>query len=68
MTCSRCPVRSIHAHNSFAPTRAGKRALLHFQAVDHDATVRVNGNEVARHRGGFTSFAADLFGVAEPGE
>lgn len=46
----------------------GKRALLHFGAVDHDATVWVNGTEVARHRGGFTPFTADLSGVAGPGE
>ncbi|WP_263172561.1 glycoside hydrolase family 2 protein [Streptomyces sp. SCSIO ZS0520] len=44
------------------------RVLLHFQAVDHDTTVWVNGTEVARHRGGFTPFTADLGGVAEPGE
>ncbi|MFD7712722.1 glycoside hydrolase family 2 protein [Streptomyces sp. NPDC059785] len=43
------------------------RVLLHFQAVDHDTTVWVNGTEVARHRGGFTPFTADLDGVAEPG-
>lgn len=47
---------------------AGKKALLHFGAVDHDATVWVNGVEVARHRGGFTPFTADLSGVAGPGE
>ena len=46
----------------------GKRALLHFQAVDHDTTVWVNGVEVARHRGGFTPFTADLAGIAAPGE
>jgi beta-galactosidase/beta-glucuronidase len=50
------------------PSWRGKRALLHFQAVDHDATVWVNGVEVARHRGGFTPFTADLHGVADPGE
>lgn len=33
---------------------AGKTVLLHFQAVDYDATVWVNGKELARHRGGFT--------------
>ena len=32
---------------------AGKRVLLHFQAVDYDATVWVNGSELARHRGGW---------------
>jgi beta-galactosidase/beta-glucuronidase len=47
---------------------SGRRALLWFQAVDYDATVWANGVEVARHRGGFTPFAADLDGVAGPGE
>ncbi|MBB5779262.1 glycoside hydrolase family 2 protein [Nonomuraea jabiensis] len=47
---------------------AGRRTLLHFGAVDHDATVWVNGVEVARHRGGFTPFTADLSAVARPGE
>ena len=36
------------------------RILLHFQAVDYDATVWVNGREVYRHRGGFTPFTVDL--------
>ncbi len=36
------------------------RVLLHFQAVDHDATVWADGIEVGRHRGGFTPFACDL--------
>ncbi|MFT2749884.1 glycoside hydrolase family 2 protein [Clavibacter sp. Sh2036] len=39
---------------------SGRRVLLHFGAVDHDATVWVGGEEVVRHRGGFTSFTADL--------
>ncbi|MEO3806148.1 sugar-binding domain-containing protein [Nonomuraea sp. B1E8] len=47
---------------------AGRRTLLHFGAVDHDATVWVNGVEVARHRGGFSPFTADLSDVARPGE
>lgn len=47
---------------------AGRRVLLHFQAVDYDATVWVNGREVARHRGGFTPFSCDLYGVAAAGE
>jgi beta-galactosidase/beta-glucuronidase len=34
--------------------------LLHFQAVDHDSTVWVNGVEVGRHRGGFTTFTFDI--------
>ncbi len=47
---------------------AGSRVLLHFGAVDYDATVWVNGREVARHRGGFTPFSCDLGGIASPGE
>jgi beta-galactosidase/beta-glucuronidase len=39
---------------------AGRRVLLHFQAVDYDATVWADGVEVGRHRGGFTPFSCDL--------
>ncbi|MGO2585481.1 MAG: sugar-binding domain-containing protein [Brachybacterium tyrofermentans] len=38
----------------------GLRPILRFEAVDQDATVWANGVEVARHRGGFTGFSADL--------
>jgi beta-galactosidase/beta-glucuronidase len=38
----------------------GRRLLLHFQAVDYDTTVWVDGVEVVRHRGGWTPFSADL--------
>lgn len=47
---------------------AGEDVLLHLGAVDHDATVWANGTEVARHRGGFTPFTANLAGVARAGE
>ncbi|MFJ9733301.1 glycoside hydrolase family 2 protein [Streptomyces sp. NPDC101171] len=43
------------------------RVQLHFGAVDHDTTVWVDGTEVARHRGGFTPFTADLGDLAAPG-
>jgi beta-galactosidase/beta-glucuronidase len=45
-----------------------RRVLLHFQAVDYDATVWVNGQEVGRHRGGFSPFHCDLDGVASAGD
>ncbi|MBN1372138.1 MAG: hypothetical protein JW987_09355 [Anaerolineaceae bacterium] len=47
---------------------AERKVMLHFQAVDYDTSVWANGQEVARHRGGFTPFTADLSGVAKPGE
>lgn len=61
----RCFMEAVWYRRTFAiPKRwLGRRLLLHFQAVDHDATVWVDGEEVARHRGGFTPFSADL-GVA----
>lgn len=46
----------------------GRDVLLHFGAVDHDATVWANDVEVARHRGGFSSFTASLAGIAVAGE
>jgi len=41
----------------------GRHVLLHFGAVDYDATVWVDGQEVIRHRGGFTPFSATLKSV-----
>lgn len=37
-----------------------KRVILHFGAVDHDATVFVNGNKVGKHSGGYTPFHFDI--------
>jgi len=39
---------------------AGRNLVLHFGAVDYDATVWVDGREVGRHRGGFSSFDVQL--------
>ncbi|GLJ69949.1 hypothetical protein J2S40_001330 [Nocardioides luteus] len=39
---------------------AANRLVLNFGAVDHDATVYVNGVEVTTHRGGFDKFSADV--------
>jgi beta-galactosidase/beta-glucuronidase len=47
---------------------SGQRVLLHFQAVDYDATVWGNGVEVGRHRGGFTPFVCDLSEVPHASE
>ncbi len=44
-----------------------RRVLLHFQAVDYEATVWVNGREVGRHRGGFSPFTCDLGPAGELG-
>ncbi|OMF22204.1 glycoside hydrolase family 2 [Paenibacillus sp. FSL H8-0548] len=38
----------------------GKRVILHFGAVDYEASVWVNGEKVAYHEGGHTPFFADI--------
>lgn len=39
---------------------AGKRILLHFQAVDYIAKVWINGEYVGRHQGGYSAFSFDI--------
>lgn len=39
---------------------AGKRILLHFEAVDWETTVSVNGKQVGTHKGGYDPFAFDI--------
>jgi len=39
---------------------SGQRVLLHFDAVDWDATVWVNGKEVGNHKGGYDPFTLDI--------
>ncbi|WP_091437488.1 glycoside hydrolase family 2 protein [Geodermatophilus poikilotrophus] len=44
----------------------GQRLRLHFGAVDHAATVWVNGTEVAEHTGGYTVFSVDVTDALAP--
>jgi len=39
---------------------AGQRVLLHFGAVDWEATIWVNGREMGTHRGGYDPFTFDI--------
>lgn len=41
-------------------TAGGQHVRLNFGAVAQDATVYVNGTQVATHSGGYTSFGADI--------
>ncbi|GAA0710429.1 glycoside hydrolase family 2 [Dyella marensis] len=43
-----------------AYTANGQHVRLNFGAVSHEATVYVNGTQVAKHTGGYTSFGADI--------
>ncbi|GAA4092830.1 glycoside hydrolase family 2 protein [Mucilaginibacter panaciglaebae] len=41
-------------------TWKGKHIILNFGAVDHDATVFVNGKKIGTHAGGYDSFSFDI--------
>jgi len=49
-------------HRTFEvpPQWTGRRTLLHFGAVDWEATVWLNGKELGVHRGGFDGFSFDV--------
>jgi len=44
----------------------GKHVRLNFGAVAQDAAVYVNGKQVTRHTGGYTSFSADITAALRP--
>lgn len=44
------------------------RTILHFGAVDYEATVYVNGQRVGKHKGGYTSFSFDITKYVTVGE
>ena len=56
--------RGLRIPGSFA----GKRALLNFGAVDYEATVWVNGQQAAWHRGGNVGFSCDITDFLKSGE
>ena len=47
---------------------AGQRILLHFGAVDFEASVYVNGQLAGSHRGGYTPFCLDITTLLREGE
>lgn len=46
----------------------GEKTLLHFGAVDWEATVWVNGTLVGSHKGGYTGFSFDITPALKAGE
>lgn len=45
----------------------GGDLLLHFGAVDYEATVWVNGHLAGQHRGGYVPFALEISSLVQPG-
>ncbi len=48
------------------PGWRGRHILLHFGAVDWEATVWVNGRELGSHRGGYDAFSFDITTALKP--
>ena len=46
----------------------GHSILLHFGAVDYEATIWVNGTKAATHRGGYVPFSVDVSRLVTEGE
>lgn len=44
----------------FDMPKEGQRLLLHFDAVDQECTVFINGAQVAQHSGGYWGFTVDI--------
>jgi hypothetical protein len=53
--------RTVDVPRNF--TNGGQHLRLNFGAVNYDATVYVNGSEVARHTGGYDAFSVDITGA-----
>ena len=45
---------------------ADERVILHFGAVDHEASLWVNGELATRHVGGYTPFSVDVTRLLDP--
>ena len=45
---------------------SGRKVLLHFGAVDWEATVFVNGKQAGAHRGGYDGFSFDITDLLNP--
>lgn len=46
----------------------GKELLLHFEAVDYEAVVYVNGQQAGKHTGGYTPFSVNMTPYLAEGE
>ncbi len=63
------PEQQVWYRRSLAVPQAwvGKRVLLHFEAVDWEAAVWIDGRKLGTHRGGYTPFTFEITDAAPPG-
>lgn len=64
------PDQRLWYRRSFASPglQEGERLLLHFGAVDWQATVWLNGRHLGQHTGGYDPFTLDATSALKPGE
>ncbi len=63
------PDQALWYQRSFpANKNAGKRTLVHFEAVDYETTVWLNGKELGKHTGAHTPFSFDLTDALKDGD
>jgi len=48
--------------------KSGERLLLHFEAVDWQTTVFINGKQIGQHQGGYDHFSFDITDALQPSE
>ena len=53
---------------TFTEEQLKGRVILHFGAVDYEATVYINGEKIGNHFGGYSSFKFDITDYAKVGE
>jgi hypothetical protein len=62
------PTEALWYRRILPPQKPGLRTLLHFEAVDYQATVWLNGREIGAHTGGHTPFSFDVTEALRAGE
>ncbi len=62
------PEETLWYRRSLPPAVPGRRSILHFEAVDYETTIYVNGTEVGRHVGGHTPFSFDITDRLQAGQ
>jgi len=63
------PTQRLWYHRTFTVPNSwsGQRVLLHFGAVDWEASVLVNGHDIGSHQGGYDAFSYDITENLHPG-
>ncbi|WP_052574090.1 glycoside hydrolase family 2 [Haloferula sp. BvORR071] len=63
------PSQALWYERSFTTKKdEGKRTIIHFEAVDYDCTVWLNGKELGKHTGAHTPFSFDATAALEGGK